>query len=222
MVAAALGLPLRLLLVAGYAYLLTEIGSENAVWDAVLAAAIGEAVGGTILFWAVHWLLREAVVRVNPSRVGAIDNVFGGEAPFVLIALRFVPGLPFLLANLMIGLSPIRSLMYVIVSTAALIPVYWIYASSGAEVTSLETLLLRDLGESIESPMLWWGLAIAGMTPLVLRLMFNRNVRKGFRQLKDLADDSDSPTLDDAKADIQALDEAANERRLARRTRSRV
>jgi len=225
LMAAALGVPYRLILVAAYGYIFQQVYDEAGVMYAVIAAATGEAVGSTLQYWIVHWFLRDVVKRVNPGRVKAIDTVFGSEAAFVLFSLRLVPGIPYMVTNLIIGLSPIRTITFLLVSTLALTPTYIVYAYAGADLTSLDALLVEGPGESVQSPTLWISLAVVGMLPLVIRLLTNKEVRGGFRQLKDLADDSEAPTLDDAKADISELEDEeapAGKRRPVRSSSGRV
>ncbi|QDT38693.1 TVP38/TMEM64 family protein [Stratiformator vulcanicus] len=209
LMAAAIGLPVRLTLVAAYGYLFHQVYDDSGVIYAVLCAAAGEAIGAMMQYWFVHWFLRDMVKRVNPSRVKAIDTIFGSEAAFVLFSLRLIPGMPYLITNLVIGLSPIRTITFTLVSVLGLLPIYLIYASAGADLTSLETLLLNGPGESVESVALWGSLAVVGMVPLVIRLLTNKEIRGGFSQLKELADDSGAPTIADARKDISELEDDA-------------
>jgi uncharacterized membrane protein YdjX (TVP38/TMEM64 family) len=80
-----------------------------------------------------------------------------------LFTLRLVPVYPFFIINLAMGLTPIKTLAFYLVSQVGMLPGTFVYVNAGTQIGKLESL------QGILSPELIFSFALLGIFPLVAK-----------------------------------------------------
>ncbi len=95
--------------VPGAAVLSLIVGAIFGLLWGTLIVSFASSMGATLAFLSSRFLFREAVRSRFGDRLRAIDAGLEKEGAFYLFALRLVPVVPFVLVNLLMGLTPIRT-----------------------------------------------------------------------------------------------------------------
>lgn len=144
------------------AAIITLVG--GAMFGVVLGTVIvsfASSIGATLAFLISRWLLHDFIQESFNSRLKKINEGIKKEGPFYLFALRLVPLFPFFLINILMGLTPIKTWHFYIVSQAGMFLGTVAYVNAGKELGKIESL------GSIISPTLLISFAILGIVPLV-------------------------------------------------------
>ena len=79
------------------------------LWGTVIVS-FASSIGATLAFLASRFLLRDWVQAKFGDKLAAINRGVEKEGAFYLFALRLVPAFPFFVINLVMGLTPIKTL----------------------------------------------------------------------------------------------------------------
>lgn len=174
-VMAALSLP-------GAAIMTLAGGAIFGLWQGLLLASFASSAGALAAFLVARFVAGEAIQRRYATRLAAINAGIERDGPFYLFALRLVPVFPFFLINLVMGLTPIRSITFYWVSQLGMLPGTLVYVNAGTQLGRVQ-----DLGD-ILSPALLGSFALLGLFPLIARWILNRlrarRVYQGYRRPK--------------------------------------
>ena len=144
------------------------------LWGVVLVS-FASTIGATVSFLASRYVLREWVRERFGESLKAIDAGVERDGAFYLFALRLVIGFPFVLVNLAMGLTPIRTATYVWVSQLGMLAGTIVYVYAGTQ-----------LGQFRVSGGLVAALVLLGIFPLaakrILDAMKARRVYAGWRR----------------------------------------
>ncbi|CAN0173148.1 unnamed protein product, partial [Chrysoparadoxa australica] len=110
----------------------------------------------------------------------AINRGVEKEGAFYLFALRLVPAFPFFVINLAMGLTPIRTATFYVVSQIGMLPGTVVYVNAGTQLGQVESL------GGILSPGLIGSFVLLGLFPLVARKGLewfrSRQALRGYRR----------------------------------------
>ena len=155
-VSAALSLP--------WATLLSLLGGALFGWALGTLVVLFSATGGATLAMLFSRLLFRDWVRTRfGKKLRAIESGFAAEGAFYLFALRLVPVFPFFLINLLMGLTPIKTGTYFLVSFLGMAPATLVYVFAGRQLATLTSL------KEILSLRMLLVFACLGLLPLVSR-----------------------------------------------------
>jgi pyruvate/2-oxoglutarate dehydrogenase complex dihydrolipoamide dehydrogenase (E3) component/uncharacterized membrane protein YdjX (TVP38/TMEM64 family) len=147
-----------------------------------LLVSFASSIGATLALLASRFLFRDAVQRRFGDRLKAINEGVARDGAFYLLTLRLVPVFPFFLVNLLMGLTPIRTLTYYIVSQLGMLPATLAYVYAGTQLASI-----RSAGDVL-SPGLIGALIALGLLPLIMRKLSQwlaaRRVYRGHKKPK--------------------------------------
>lgn len=129
--------------------------------------SFASTIGATLAFLISRHVLREAVATRFADRLKAVDAGIEKDGPFYLFTLRLIPILPFVVINLVMGLTRMRGATFFWVSQIGMIPATIVYVNAGtqlAEVTDLADILSVPVLLSFAALGLlpWVGRAIVG------------------------------------------------------------
>src|SRR5690606_11693128 len=93
------------------------------------------------------------------------NEAFRREGAFYLLSLRLLPAIPFVVLNLLMGLTPIRVRTYWWASQLGMLPGTAVYVYAGSQVPSLAVLAERGVG-SIATPQVLVALGLLAVFPL--------------------------------------------------------
>src|SRR6266508_3431239 len=149
--------------VPGAAVLSLVIGAIFGLLWGTLIVSFASSMGATLAFFSSRFLFREAVRSRFGDRLRAIDAGLKKEGAFYLFALRLVPAFPFVLVNLLMGLTPIRTRTFYWVSQIGMLPATIVYVNAGTQLATVKSI------SAILSPALIGSLALLGIFPLVAK-----------------------------------------------------
>ncbi|MFN3846109.1 MAG: FAD-dependent oxidoreductase [Paracoccaceae bacterium] len=157
---AALSLPLAV-------WMTLAAGALFGFWQGLVIVSFASTIGATLAFLASRYLLRDWVRARLGARAAAIDEGLRRDGPFFLFSLRLIPVIPFFAVNLLMGLTPIRTLTFYLVSQMGMLAGTAAYVNAGTQLAGLDSL------SGIVSPMLLMSFALLGLFPWIARMFLN-------------------------------------------------
>lgn len=128
-----------------------------------LLVSFASSIGATLAFLASRYLLRDVIQARFGDRLKAVNDGIAKDGPLYLFTLRLVPLFPFFLVNLLMGLTPIRTLSYYWISQLGMLAGTLVYVNAGTELAKINSLT------GILSPGLVLSFALLGIFPLLAR-----------------------------------------------------
>ena len=153
---AALSLPLAV-------WMTLAAGALFGFGRGLILVSFASAIGATLAFLAARYLLRDWVRAKMGGRLKAIDAGIGRDGPFYLFTLRLIPIVPFFAVNLLMGLTPIRTLTFYIVSQIGMLAGTVVYVNAGTQLGAI-----RSAGDLLSLPLLL-SFALLGIFPWIAR-----------------------------------------------------
>jgi dihydrolipoamide dehydrogenase len=133
------------------------------LWVGLVVVSFASTIGATLAFLVSRFLLRDYVQGRFGDKLKAINEGIRRDGPFYLFTLRLVPIFPFFIINLAMGLTPIRTGVYYLVSQIGMLPGTFVYVNAGTQLAQIESL------GGILSPGLLFSFALLGVFPLIAR-----------------------------------------------------
>src|SRR6266513_5592322 len=149
--------------VPGAAILSLAVGAIFGLLWGTLIVSFASSLGATLAFLSSRFLFRELVHSRFGDRLRAMDAGLEKEGAFYLFALRLVPAFPFVLVNLLMGLTPIRTRTFYWVSQIGMLPATIVYVNAGTQLATVKSL------SGILSPALVGSLVLLGIFPLIAK-----------------------------------------------------
>jgi uncharacterized membrane protein YdjX (TVP38/TMEM64 family) len=129
--------------------------------------SFASSIGATLAFLVSRFVLRDTVQNRFGDRLRVINEGVRREGAFYLFSLRLVPIFPFFLINLAMGLTPMRTGVYYLVSQLGMIPGTLVYVNAGTQLGRIEAL------SGILSPGLLISFALLGLFPLLAKKLLD-------------------------------------------------
>ena len=129
-VMAALSLP-------GAAIMTMTGGALFGLWIGTAASLLSAAIGATLAFLIARFLLGGYVQTRFADRFEKINAGVRKDGAFYLFTLRLVPVFPFFIINLVMGLTPIRTRTFFLISLLGMLPGSMVYANAGQQLSLL-------------------------------------------------------------------------------------
>ncbi|MFO8048878.1 MAG: FAD-dependent oxidoreductase [Desulfosudaceae bacterium] len=155
-VMAALSLP-------GAAVMTMAGGALFGFWIGSAAALVSSTLGATLAFLIARFVLGNFVQKRFAERLKKINDGVRRDGAFYLFTLRLVPVFPFFVINLVMGLTPIRTRTFFLVSLAGMIPGGMVYVNAGRQLAEVTTT------GNILSPQLIGAFVLLGLFPWIAR-----------------------------------------------------
>ena len=138
-------------------------GALFGLWTAVIVVSFASSIGATLAFLASRFLLRDWVQGKFGDKLQTLNEGVEKEGAFYLFSLRLVPLFPFFVINLVMGLTPLKTSLYYIVSQIGMLAGTFVYVNAGTQLGQLES------AGGILSPGLLISFALLGIFPLVAK-----------------------------------------------------
>ena len=125
-----------------------------------------------------RYVLRDGIQRRYADRLKTINAGVERDGGFYLFTMRLVPVFPFFIVNLVMGLTPMRTLTFALVSQVGMLPGTIVYVNAGTQLGRIESL------QGILSPALIGSFVLLGIFPLVAKwvvgaIQRRRHARRG-------------------------------------------
>ncbi len=151
------------------------------LWGTVIIS-FASTIGATIAFLVARFLLRDWVQNRFRDRLVTINEGVRKDGAFYLFTLRLVVAIPFFVINLVMGLTPIRTTTFYVVSQIGMLPGTIVYVNAGTQLAKIAAL------GDILSPGLILSFALVGIFPLIAKkavgLMKARKVLRRYEKPK--------------------------------------
>lgn len=133
------------------------------LWLGLVLVSFASSIGATLAFLGARFLFRDSIQNRFGKKLVAINQGVEQDGAFYLFTLRLVPVFPFFLINLVMGLTPIRTRVFYIISQIGMLPGTVVYINAGTQlgkITSAGDILSSDLLLSF---------ALLGLFPLLAK-----------------------------------------------------
>lgn len=148
----------------------------------VVMVSFASSIGATLAFLVSRILLKEYIQKKFGEKLKTINTGIEKDGAFYLFTLRLVPVFPFFIINLAMGLTPIKTLTFYLVSQLGMLPGTFVFVNAGTQIGKLESL------KGILSPGLILSFALVGIFPLAARkiisIIKSRKIYKPFLRPK--------------------------------------
>ncbi|VAW96705.1 COG0398: uncharacterized membrane protein / PF00070 family, FAD-dependent NAD(P)-disulphide oxidoreductase [hydrothermal vent metagenome] len=153
---AALSLP-------GAAVMTLAGGAVFGLATGLLLISFASTIGATLAFMISRFVLRDTVQNRFREKLKAINAGVKKEGDFYLFTLRLIPLFPFFVINLVMGLTPMKTWRFYLVSQIGMLPGTAVFVNAGSQLGALESL------SGILSPGLILSFALLGIFPLLAK-----------------------------------------------------
>ncbi len=140
------------------------------VFGTVLVS-FASSIGATLAFLFSRFLFKDWVQKKFSSKLSAVNKGVEQEGGFYLFTLRLVPVFPFFVINLVMGLTPIKTVVFYLVSQAGMLPGTLVYVNAGTQLAKLESV------SGILSFNIVFSFALLGIFPFIAK-RFTEYIRK--------------------------------------------
>jgi len=166
----------------GAAILTLVGGAIFGFWYGLVIVSFASSVGATLAFLSSRFLLRDWVQSKFGDRLKSINDGVAKDGPFYLFALRLVPLFPFFVVNLVMGLTPIKTLPFYWVSQLGMLAGTAVFVNAGTQLAQLTSL------KGILSPAILGSFVLLGIFPIIakkiLDVLKGRKVYARFASVK--------------------------------------
>ena len=138
-------------------------GALFGFWQGVLIISFASTIGATAAFLAARFILRDSVQGRFGTQLQAVNQGIEKDGAFYLFALRLVPAFPFFLINLLMGVTPIRTGLFFIVSQVGMFPGTLVFVNAGTQLGGINSV------SDVASPGLIASFVLLGLFPLIAR-----------------------------------------------------
>ncbi len=132
------------------------------LWGFVIVS-FASTIGATLAFLVSRFLLRDTVQSRFGDHLSAINQGVEKEGAFYLFTLRLVPLFPFFIINLLMGLTPIRTSTFYIVSQIGMLAGTLVFVNAGTQLAKIDSL------QGILSPGLIFSFILLGIFPWIAK-----------------------------------------------------
>lgn len=128
-----------------------------------VVVSFASTIGATLAFLVSRFLLKDWVQARFKDKLRAINKGIETEGAFYLFTLRLVPVFPFFIINLVMGLTPIKTIRFYLVSQIGMLPGTLVYVNAGTQLGQIDSL------QGILSPDLLLSFVLLGIFPLLAK-----------------------------------------------------
>ena len=128
-----------------------------------LLVSFASTIGATLAMLIARVLLRDWVQNRFAAQMKTINSGMLKEGAFYLFTMRLLPAVPFFVINLVMGLTPLRTVTFFWVSQLGMLPGTLVYVNAGSELGKIQTI------DDILSPSLIISFVLLGIFPLLVK-----------------------------------------------------
>jgi uncharacterized membrane protein YdjX (TVP38/TMEM64 family) len=138
-------------------------GAIFGVWLGTILVSFASVIGATLSFLASRFLFRDFIQSRFADKLKVINQGIEKDGAFYLFTMRLVPVFPFFIINLVMGLTPIRTLTFAFVSQVGMLAATIVFVNAGTQLAKIET------PADILSPQLIASFVLLGLFPLAAK-----------------------------------------------------
>lgn len=137
-------------------------------WISLALVSFASTIGATLAFLSSRYLLRDWVQKKFGSKLVAVNQGVEKDGQFYLFSLRLIPVFPFFLINLLMGLTPISTIRFYLVSQLGMLPGTAVYLNAGTQLAQIDSLA------GIVSPTVLLSFALLGIFPIIVKWVMKK------------------------------------------------
>ena len=137
-------------------------------WISLALVSFASTIGATLAFLSSRYLLRDWVQKKFGNKLTAVNQGVEKDGPFYLFSLRLIPVFPFFLINLLMGLTPISTIRFYLVSQLGMLPGTAVYLNAGTQLAQIDSLA------GIVSPAVLLSFALLGIFPIIVKWIMKK------------------------------------------------
>lgn len=149
----------------GGAVLTLAGGAVFGLFTGVVIVSFASTIGATLAFLFSRYMFRDWVQARFFTKINAVNEEIEREGGSYLFTLRLVPVFPFFMINLVMGLTPISTGLFYLVSQIGMLPGTFVYINAGTQLAKIDTL------GGILSPNIFFAFFLLGLFPLIAKKM---------------------------------------------------
>ena len=138
-------------------------GALFGLWTGLIAVSFASTIGATLAFLVSRFILRDWVQDKFGNKLSALNSGVEKDGAFYLFSLRLVPIFPFFMINLAMGLTPLKTALFYIVSQIGMLPGTFVYVNAGTQISKIES------ASGILSPGLLFSFILLGIFPIIAK-----------------------------------------------------
>ena len=157
----------------------------GAIFGLALGVAIvllAATIGATIAFWFSRYIFHDFVQDSFGDKLRAINKGIERDGAFYLFTLRLIPIFPFFIINLVMGLTPMRTIVFAVTSFLGMIAGSLIFVNVGTQLANIDSL------DGILTPGIIFAFALLAIFPWLARkfltILKAKRVYKSFTKPK--------------------------------------
>lgn len=128
-----------------------------------IIVSFASTIGATLAFLVSRFFLKNYVQEKFGDKLKAINEGVEKEGAFYLFTLRLLPIFPFFLINLVMGLTPIKTITFFFVSQIGMLAGTMVYVNAGKQLSQIDSL------KGILSPTLILSFSLLGIFPILAK-----------------------------------------------------
>lgn len=159
--------------IPGGAVILTlTAGAVFGFFMGLVLVSFASSIGATLAFLSSRYLLRDFVQQKFAKWLEPINKGFKADGPFYVFGLRLVPVFSFVMVNLVLALTPLKTWTFYWASQLGMLAGTAVYVNAGTQLIKLESI------SDIANPTLLVSFALLGVFPIFAKLVLNMIKRK--------------------------------------------
>ncbi len=147
----------------GAAILTLAAGAQFGLLTGTVIVSFASSIGATLAFLVSRYLLRDTIESRFGEKLKTFNRNIEKDGAFYLFTVRLVPVFPFFLVNLVMGLTPLKTGVFYIVSQVGMLAGTLVYVNAGTQLAKIDSL------SGILSPGLIFSFALLGIFPLIAK-----------------------------------------------------
>ncbi len=156
----------------GAALLTLFAGALFGVVTGTIIVSIASTTGATLAFLAARFILRDWVQTKFNKQLEKINNGVQNEGALYLFTLRLIPVVPFFVINLVMGLTPMKTITFFFVSQVGMLAGTIVYVNAGTQLSKIDSL------SGILSPNLIFSFILLGLFPIITKKIMQKIKQK--------------------------------------------
>ena len=147
-----------------------------------IIVSFASTIGATLAFLVSRLLLRDWVQDKFGRYLSTFNDGIKKDGTFYLFTLRLIPAVPFFVINLVMGLTPMKTLSFFLVSQVGMLAGTMVFVNAGTQLAQIESL------GGILSGKIIFSFVLLGIFPLLARKLVSfyktRRIMKKFKKPK--------------------------------------
>lgn len=133
--------------IPGAALMTLAAGAIFGLTTGTILVSFASSIGATLAFLIARSLLRDWVQGKFGKYLAGINEGIEKDGGFYLLSLRLVFIVPFFIINLVMGLTPIRTSTFYLISQIGMLPATAVYVNAGAQLGGVNELSAQGIAK---------------------------------------------------------------------------